>query len=99
MRLDVFLKLSRLISRRTLAKKFAQAGLVSVNGLTAKASREMSEGDEIEIRRHDRITKVRVLTVPDKKQVSKKDASGLFEIISEEILEEDPLFARSPRTD
>ena len=95
MRLDVFLKLSRLISRRTLAKEFTKAGLVSVNETLAKSSREMNVGDVIEIRRHDRITKVKVLIVPQKKQVSKRDASTLYEIISEEILEEDPLFAPS----
>ena len=96
MRLDIFLKLSRLISSRTLAKEFTKAALVSVNGLVAKSSRDVSAGDEIEITRHNKIIKVKVLIVPSKKQVSKKDALGLYEIISEELLDEDPLFGPLP---
>lgn len=92
MRLDLFLKSSRLILRRTLAKEFTKAGLVKVNGITAKSGREMSVGDEIEIKRHNRLTKVKVLEVPDKKQVSKNDASNLYEIISDEIVEEETPF-------
>ena len=49
MRLDLFLKASRLIARRSLAQKFCDAGLVKVNDLTAKSSREIKVGDEIEI--------------------------------------------------
>jgi ribosomal 50S subunit-recycling heat shock protein len=89
MRLDLFLKSSRLLLRRTLAQKFTKAGLVKVNGLTAKSGREVKVDDEIEIKRHNRITRVKVLKVPEKKQVSKKDASSLYEIISEEKVEED----------
>lgn len=89
MRLDIFLKSSRLILRRTLAKEFCQKGLVCVNDKTAKASYAVQVGDEIEIKRHTRITKVKVLKVPAKKQVSKKDASSLYEIISDENIEEE----------
>ncbi|CAN5861883.1 RNA-binding S4 domain-containing protein [soil metagenome] len=89
MRLDLFLKASRLIIRRSLAQKFCDAGMVKVNDLTAKSSREVRPDDEIEIKKHNRLTKVKVLQVPDKKQVSRDDAVNLYEIVSEEILEED----------
>lgn len=49
MRLDKFLKVSRLIKRRTLAKEVSEAGRVMVNGKTAKASSEVKIGDKIEI--------------------------------------------------
>ena len=89
MRLDLFLKASRLIIRRSLAQKFCDAGMVKVNDLTAKSSREVRPDDEIEIKKHNRLTKVKVLQVPDKKQVSRSDAANLYEIVSEEILEDD----------
>lgn len=87
----MFLKSSRLIVRRSLAQKFCDADLVKVNDLTAKSSRTISEGDEIEIKRNNRITKVKVLKVPAKKQVSREEAANLYEIISEEILQDDLL--------
>jgi ribosomal 50S subunit-recycling heat shock protein len=91
MRLDLFLKSSRLISRRSLAQKFCDAGLVKVNKLAAKSSREVKAGDEIEIKRGNRQTKIKVLAVPDKKQISKQDAPGLYEILSAEEAVEDDL--------
>ena len=86
MRLDLFLKASRLIARRTLAQKFCDAGLVKVNDSTAKSSREIKSGDEIEVKRGNRLTKIKVIQVPDKKQTSKQDAANLYEILSEETL-------------
>lgn len=84
MRLDVYLKLSRLIARRTLAKKFTSAGLIKVNGAVAKSSKEMSVGDEIEITRFPRILTVQVSEVPNTKQVSKKDVTSMYKVISEQ---------------
>jgi ribosomal 50S subunit-recycling heat shock protein len=89
MRLDLFLKASRLIVRRSLAQKFCDANLVKVNDAAAKSSREIKTGDEIEIKRHNRLTRIKVLQVPDKKQVSKTDAPNLYEIISDEKSEDD----------
>jgi ribosomal 50S subunit-recycling heat shock protein len=89
MRLDLFLKASRLILRRTLAQKFCDANLVKVNDAPAKSSRDIRTGDEIEIMRRNRLTRVRVLQVPDKKQVSKTDAPNLYEIISDEETADD----------
>lgn len=89
MRLDLFLKASRLILRRSLAQEFCDAGLIFVNGAKAKSSKEVKAHDEIEIKRRSRITKIKVLEVPTKKQVSKEQAANLYEILSEEILEDE----------
>lgn len=89
MRLDLFLKTSRLIVRRSLAQEFCDAGKIKVNGAAAKSSKEIKENDEIEISRRNHFTKLKVLSVPDKKQVSKTDANSLYEIISEESVEEE----------
>ncbi|HEY0659301.1 MAG TPA: RNA-binding S4 domain-containing protein [Pyrinomonadaceae bacterium] len=85
MRLDLFLKTSRLIVRRSLAQEFCDAGLIKVNGLIAKSSKEIKTGDEIEIHRRNRLMILKVLQVPDKKQVSRNDAANLYEITSEKI--------------
>ena len=91
MRLDLFLKASRLIVRRSLAQEFCDAGMVTVNGKTAKSSKEIHQSDEIEILRPNRQTKIKVLVIPEKKQVSKADASELYQIVSENIIEDDIL--------
>ena len=89
MRLDLFLKASRLILRRSLAQQFCEAGMVKINGLTAKSSHEVKPNDEIEIKRHNRLTKVKVLEVPAQKQISRQSAVNLYEIISEVPLEDE----------
>lgn len=91
MRLDVFLKLSRLIPRRPLAQKFCENGMVSVNGSIAKPSKEVRVGDEIEIRRGTATTTVVVLDVPGRKQLSKAEAETIFELISSERRQEPDL--------
>lgn len=89
MRLDLFLKSSRLILRRSLAQKFCDAGLVKINDLAAKSSREVKTGDEIEIKRGNRLTKIKVLAVPEKKQISKQDAPNLYRILYEKVIEDE----------
>jgi ribosomal 50S subunit-recycling heat shock protein len=89
MRLDLFLKTSRLIPRRSLAQEFCDANLIKINGATAKSSKEVKVGDEIEIKRRDRLIKLKVLEVPSQKQVSKQSAPNLYEILGEEITEDD----------
>lgn len=84
MRLDLFLKISRLLPRRSLAHDFCEAGLIKVNGLTAKPSKEVKVGDEIEIDKRRLWLRLKVLSVPDKKQVSKQDAATLYEILNSE---------------
>jgi len=93
MRLDLFLKTSRLIPRRSLAQEFCDAGLIKVNGAAAKSSKEVKTGDEIEIKRRTRLTRLKILEIPTQKQVSKQSAADLFEILSEEALEDDILSA------
>lgn len=88
MRLDVFLKISRIISRRSLAQEFCDAGLVSLNGSAARSSKEVRVGDEIAIKRRDRISRFLVIAVPDKKQVSKEESATLFRVIAEEAIGE-----------
>ncbi len=99
MRLDLYLKSTRLILRRSLAKEFTKAGLVKINGVKAKSGREVKVGDEIQIKRHNRLTKVKVTEVPQKKQVSKNNAANLYEIISEEILDDEMPFEISLGTE
>jgi ribosomal 50S subunit-recycling heat shock protein len=91
LRLDVFLKASRLCSRRSLAQKLCAAARVSINGSTAKSSRAVNAGDEILIRQQHKLTTVRVLTVPNARQTSRKEASTLYEVLSEESLDEGEL--------
>ncbi len=79
MRLDKFLKVSRVIKRRTVANDACDTEHVSVNGRRAKASYDVKEGDIIEIAFGQKILKIRVLTVKD--NVAKSDAAGMYEVI------------------
>lgn len=79
MRLDKYLKVSRLIKRRTVANEACDAGRVTVNGKVAKASVDVKAGDIIEIEFGNRSVKVRVLDV--KETVRKEEASEMFEYI------------------
>jgi ribosomal 50S subunit-recycling heat shock protein len=89
MRLDLFLKASRLCARRTLAQKLCDAGRVSINGTPAKSAHVVRVGDEIVIRRQAKLTIIRVLAVPTARQTSRKEASALYELVSEGSLDED----------
>lgn len=91
MRLDLFLKTSRLIVRRSLAQEFCDSGMIKVNDKTAKSSKEVHQNDEIEINRAHRQTKIKVLEIPAKKQVSKSEAAELYQVISENIVEDEIL--------
>ena len=79
MRLDKYLKVSRLIKRRTVANEACDAGRVLVNGKAARASYDVKPGDERELQFGQRSVRVRVLTVAD--NVGKADASALYEEI------------------
>lgn len=91
MRLDLFLKASRLCSRRTIAQKICEAGRVFVNGSSAKSSHGVKVGDEVLIKRHDKLMTVRVLSVPAARQTSRKDSSALYEVVNEVSLDEGEL--------
>ncbi len=86
MRLDLFLKLSRLVPRRTLAQEMCEAGVVKLNGLRAKSAHEVRPSDLLSIRQRGRITTVRVVNVPSKPP-SKRDAQSLYETIDVESVE------------
>ena len=85
MRLDTFLKISRLIRSRSLAKEFTKAGLVEVNGKAAKSSYTVCTGDIVAINRRNSRSEIRVLNIPQKKQVSKKDANTLYEVLAHRV--------------
>ncbi len=79
MRLDKYLKVSRLIKRRTVANEACDAAHVSVNGRPAKASYDVKEGDLIEITFGQRTTKLKVLDV--REFTAKADAASMYELI------------------
>lgn len=79
MRLDKYLKVSRLIKRRTVAAQACDAGRVSVNGTPAKAGKDIKPGDIIEIGFGDKQVKVCVKLVAE--TVKKEDADGMYEIL------------------
>jgi len=76
MRLDKYLKVSRLIKRRTVANEACDNGRISVNGRIVKASYEVKVGDRIEISMGPRTVAVEVLQVAD--NVRKDDASAMY---------------------
>ena len=82
MRLDKYLKVSRIIKRRTVANDACDAARISVNGRTVKASYQVKIGDEIEVSVGGRALRVRVKDV--REQVGKNDADTLYEVIDEE---------------
>ena len=82
MRLDLFLKLSRLCPRRTIAQQLCDAGFVFVNERPAKSAYIIRAGDEIAIRKPYEETVARVLLVPTSRNVSRRDASSLVETVS-----------------
>ena len=79
MRLDKYLKVSRLIKRRTVANEACDACRVLVNGRAARASYDVKPGDELEIQFGQKTVRLRVLVVAD--NVGKADASALYEEI------------------
>ncbi|MBQ9758006.1 MAG: RNA-binding S4 domain-containing protein [Clostridia bacterium] len=81
MRLDKYLKVSRLIKRRTVANEACDGGRVSANGKVVKASYDVRVGDNLEIRFGSRELKIKVTDV--REQVGKAEASMLYEVISE----------------
>jgi ribosome-associated heat shock protein Hsp15 len=81
MRLDLFLKASRLCPGRSVAQELCEAGGVLLNGSPAKQAREVRVGDKLTIRRRDQWLTVRVLSVPTSRQTSRSEASTLYEIL------------------
>jgi ribosomal 50S subunit-recycling heat shock protein len=86
MRLDLFLKVSRLCPRRTLAQELCDAGFVLLNGRPAKSGHAVKTGDEIIMRRRDREAVLHVREVPTTNNVARRDAAQLIEVVSERTL-------------
>lgn len=78
MRLDKFLKISRVIKRRTVANEAASGGRISVNGKVVKPSYEVKIGDIVEIKFGDKISKFEILQVP---KVAGKDVGEIIKIL------------------
>ena len=81
MRLDKYLKVSRIIKRRTVAKEVADKGRI-----LAKSSTDLKVNDQVEIRFGNKLLLVKVLEMKD--STKKEDAAGMYEIISETRVEE-----------
>jgi len=79
MRLDKFLKVSRIIKRRTVANEACDSGRVIVNGKIAKAGLEVKPNDIVEIKFGNNTTKIQILSI--KEQVKKDEASSLYKSI------------------
>jgi ribosomal 50S subunit-recycling heat shock protein len=83
MRLDKFLKVSRLIKRRTVAKDVSDQGRVWINGKEAKASSPVKPGDELVVRFGQKSVTVRVERIAETSR--KEEASGMYTVIKEEL--------------
>jgi ribosomal 50S subunit-recycling heat shock protein len=90
MRLDYFLKVSRLVNRRPLAKEMCDKKLIQVNDQVAKAGKVIEAGDTIFIKLGNRRLKVQVERVPER-AVSKKEASTLYTLLDDYREKEDGL--------
>ncbi|CDQ21785.1 Ribosomal 50S subunit-recycling heat shock protein, contains S4 domain [Halobacillus karajensis] len=82
MRLDKFLKISRLIKRRTLAKEVADQGRIRINGTQSKAASNVAVGDELTIQFGQKVLTIEVKSL--KENVTKDEAASLYEIKKEE---------------
>lgn len=82
MRLDKYLKVSRIIKRRTVAKEACETGRVSINGKVAKASSDIKENDIIEIQFANRSLKAKVINIAE--HVRKEEAKDMYVILEGE---------------
>ena len=88
MRLDKFLKVSRIIKRRAVAKDACTGGRVKVNGITAKPGRSVAVGDRIQITFGNRTLEVEVLDI--RSHVPAKQAPDMYRVLREDRLPQDP---------
>ncbi|MDI3538272.1 MAG: hypothetical protein PWP12_634 [Bacillota bacterium] len=84
MRLDKFLKVARLVKRRTLAKEVSDQGRILINGRVAKPASEVKSGDTLELTWGGRRVTVEVLATPE--TVPAAEAKNLYRVIKEEPL-------------
>ncbi|WP_273714807.1 RNA-binding S4 domain-containing protein [Leuconostoc mesenteroides] len=83
MRLDKYLKISRLIKRRTVAKEIADQGRISINGKVAKSSSDVSTNDELEVRFGNKTLTVKVLKIVE--TTKKEESADMYEVVSEKF--------------
>lgn len=86
MRVDKYLKTARILKRREAAKELALQGRIQINGCIAKPSTEVEVGDVLRLEFGYRILEIKILDI--QKQVSKQNASLLFEILKEEKIDD-----------
>lgn len=86
MRLDKFLKVSRIIKRRPLAKTMSDDGRIEVNGRIAKAGTDVEVGDELKIRFGKRIVTYKILDL--KEHAKKEEAEQMIDLLSDEKIED-----------
>jgi len=79
MRLDKYLKVSRIIKRRTVAKEACDKGIVKINGKAAKSSSEVAVGDILEVQFGEKIMKFKINEI--KEHVLKNDAKEMYDIV------------------
>ena len=80
--MDLFLKASRLVKRRSLAQEFCRRGWIEVNGIKGKPGKNVVEGDKVTLYLGSRIRVTKILEIP-KGNVSAGDANKLYEILSD----------------
>jgi len=86
MRLDKFLKVSRVIKRRTVAKEIADQGRILINDKVAKSSSNVNVGDVLTIKFGNKTSKLAILELKD--TTKKDEAAGMYELISEDYQED-----------
>lgn len=87
MRIDKFLKVSRILKRRTVSKELALAQRIEINGRVVKPSHEVMAGDIVKITFGNRQMEIRVLSTEDVKR--KKDAASMYEVLNEKVLKDE----------
>ena len=90
MRLDKYLKVSRIIKRRTVAKEVCDAGRIRINGRQAKAGSEVAVGDKLEITLGSKVLEAEILVIAE--NVRAEEASAMYKILAEKRLSKDTSF-------
>jgi ribosomal 50S subunit-recycling heat shock protein len=88
LRLDKYLQLTRLVKKREFTRELCREGLASANGLPAKPSRKVREGDVIELKLWNRHLTVRVVGCP-RGNVPRREAALYYEVLEDKKVEED----------
>ena len=87
MRLDVFLKQSRLVKRRSIAKELCDEGAVALNGRPARAGKDVTVGDRVNLRFWNRLLEIEIERIPERPP-STKDAGTLYRLLSEKRIDD-----------